>query len=49
MSDPKEAPVGSLKCFPMVGLRGDVSVNPNKLSVVAVRMVKIVTVRPNCL
>jgi len=37
--------VGSLKCFPMVGLRGDVSVNPNKLSVVAVRMVKIVTVR----
>ena len=37
--------MGSLKCFPMVGLRGDVSVNPNKLSVVAVRMVKIVTVR----
>ena len=38
VKDPKDAPVGSEKCFPSVGVRGDVMVNPSRLSVVAVRI-----------
>ena len=41
MSDPKEAPVGNWKCLPMVGVSGDVIVNPSKLSVVAVRIARM--------
>jgi len=42
VNDPKDAPVGRLKCFPSVGFRGDVNVNPRRLRLVAARIVKIV-------
>jgi hypothetical protein len=42
VSDPNDAPVGRPKCFPSVGFRGDVSVNPRRLRLVAARIVKIV-------
>ena len=41
VSDPKDAPVGREKCWPMVGVRGDVMVNPRRLSVVAVRIARM--------
>lgn len=41
VSDPKDAPVGNWKCLPMVGVSGDVIVNPSKLSVVAVRIARM--------
>jgi hypothetical protein len=43
VSEPKDAPVGRLKCCPRVGLRGDVSVNPRRLSVVAMSIVPMVS------
>jgi len=42
VNDPKDAPVGRLKCFPSVGFRGDVNVNPRRLRLVAASIVKIV-------
>jgi len=43
VSEPKDAPVGRWKCCPRVGLRGDVSVNPRRLSVVAMSIVPMVS------
>lgn len=40
--DPKDAPVGRLKCRPSVGFSGDVSVKPSRFRVVAMRIVNIV-------
>ena len=42
MREPKDAPVGKLKCWPRVGFRGEVSVKPRRLRVVAINIVQIV-------